>query len=132
MYILSLTIIDFFLLEIEHCITNNLISLINNNNLSTGFFIKSYLTNDVFCTTVMFLTNAITISFLFLKTHLVVQISVIFSVKVNVSPVKLTSSLLSCSKQKVIVFKTDLFIFCNELFQGRKMFYTRLVYLKEN
>ena len=46
-----------------------------------------------------------------MNVNMLVQILIIFNVKVNVSPLKSTSSLLSFSKQKVIVFKTDLFIF---------------------
>ena len=89
--VLSLTIIGFFLLQIELYITNNLFSL-------TVFFIKRYLTNNVFCTRIVFLTSAITISFKLLKAHLKYQILVLCNVKVNVSPLKLTSSLFSSSK----------------------------------
>ena len=45
-----------------------------------------------------------------------VQILNNFNVKVNVSPLKLTSSLLSSYKYIVMVFRTDLFTFCVDKF----------------
>ena len=61
------------------------------------------------------------------------QILIICNVKVNVSPLKLTFSLLSFSKENIIVCKTDLFVFFyNELFQVDKIFYNHLVCLIQN
>ena len=51
------------------------------------------------------------------------------NVKVKVSPLKLTSSLLPSSKQNVIVFRTDFF---NQLSQARKILYNHSVCLKQN
>ena len=50
-------------------------------------------------------------SYTFEQNSFLIQILMICNVKVNVSPLKLTSLLLSSSKKKVTVFKTDLFIF---------------------
>ena len=71
----SLTVIDFFPLQIELCATNKLIS-------PPVLFIECY----DFCTRLVFLTNAITNSFNFLKAHLIVQI--LIDCNVNVSPFK--------------------------------------------
>ena len=100
--VLSLTIIDVFLLHIEHCPNNILFSL-------PVFFINCCFTNNIFCVRIAFLLNAKNTNFKFLKTHLIVQINC--NVKVNVSPLKSILWLLSSSKQKVTVFKTGLFFF---------------------
>ena len=58
--VLSLLIIDFFLLHNERWPTSNLFSL-------PGFFIQCYLSNKVFCAKILFLTNAVAIGLKFLK-----------------------------------------------------------------
>ena len=59
---------------------------------------------------------------------MLVQFLIICNVKVNVSCLKSTSLLLPSSKQKVIVFKTGLFVFYKELFLLRKIFHNQGVY----
>ena len=61
--VLSLTNIDFFPSQITHFPTNNLISL-------PVFFNNCYFTSNIFSPTVMFSTDAKTITFKFLKAHL--------------------------------------------------------------
>ena len=75
--------------------------------------------------------DTITISFKLLTAKLLVQTLINCNVKVNVSPLKLTFSLLF-SKKNVIVFKTDLFTFYDELFQAHKTLYNHLVDPKQN
>ena len=58
-------------------------------------------------------TNGLTVQFEFLEAHLLVQNLIKCKVKVNVSPLKLTSLGSSSSERIVSVIKTDLISFLN-------------------